>query len=137
MAPAKQRFFLRLPDVDLAISRVALRVSQGGHHIPEEVIIRRFHRGWDNFHRYYKDLVDSWKIVIAGNQDHHLSLKPAINAGAQAIQVGKGAGIDQAAGFGVFRNARISPGAGLRSRLTFSDNPIGEPPSIRFCHSGL
>ena len=34
-------FFLSLPSVDLAIARVAERVRQGGHNIPEDVIRRR------------------------------------------------------------------------------------------------
>lgn len=53
-------FFLSLPDAETAIARVALRVRQGGHSIPEGVIRRRFAAGIDNFHRYYKMAVDSW-----------------------------------------------------------------------------
>ncbi|MDO9140466.1 MAG: zeta toxin family protein, partial [Methylobacter sp.] len=33
-------YFLSLPNVEVAIERVAFRVQQGGHHIPE-VVIRR------------------------------------------------------------------------------------------------
>jgi len=53
-------YFLKLPDVEIAIKRVQLRVAEGGHHVPEDVIIRRYHRGWGNFQRYYKPLVDAW-----------------------------------------------------------------------------
>ena len=52
--------FLRLPDADVAIARVAERVRQGGHHIPEEVIRRRFAAGLLNFERAYKGAVDAW-----------------------------------------------------------------------------
>jgi len=38
-------FFLGLPSVELAIARVAERVRQGGHNIPEPVIRRRFIAG--------------------------------------------------------------------------------------------
>ncbi|GAB4058111.1 zeta toxin family protein [Uliginosibacterium sediminicola] len=55
-------FFLSLPDVEMAISRVATRVSQGGHNIPEEVIRRRFNAGLRNFHDTYKNLVDDWML---------------------------------------------------------------------------
>ena len=33
--------FLWLPSPELAIQRVADRVRQGGHHVPEEVVCRR------------------------------------------------------------------------------------------------
>ncbi len=55
-------FFLKLPTPEVAITRVALRVSQGGHKIPEDVIRRRFHAGWRNFERIYKPLVDEWAL---------------------------------------------------------------------------
>lgn len=41
--------FLSLPDAETAIARVALRVSKGGHNIPEDVIRRRFDAGLRNF----------------------------------------------------------------------------------------
>lgn len=55
-------FFLQLPSEDLAVARVADRVAQGGHHIPEPVIRRRFHSGIANFHALYKPLVDAWRL---------------------------------------------------------------------------
>ena len=55
-------FFLRLPTPEAAIARVAQRVSEGGHDVPEPVIRRRFHAGWRNFERIYRDLVDAWAV---------------------------------------------------------------------------
>jgi len=55
-------FFLRLPDVETAIARVAERVRQGGHDIPVPVIRRRFETGWRNFEDVYKPLVDEWVL---------------------------------------------------------------------------
>ena len=55
-------YYLRLPDPDVAVSRVRQRVSVGGHDIPEEVIRRRFHASWRNFENIYRELVDEWKI---------------------------------------------------------------------------
>lgn len=52
--------FLQLPDAETAIIRVAERVRQGGHHIEEETIRRRFKSGLKNFHDTYKLLVDMW-----------------------------------------------------------------------------
>ena len=51
---------LSLPDDDVAVARVALRVAQGGHNIPEEVIRRRFKAGLNNFYKHYSGLVNSW-----------------------------------------------------------------------------
>ena len=53
-------FFLSLPDADAAVARVAERVRQGGHHIPENVIRRRFAAGLRNLERAYKLAVDAW-----------------------------------------------------------------------------
>jgi predicted ABC-type ATPase len=53
-------FFLSLPDADVAVARVAERVRQGGHHIPEDVIRRRFSAGLRNFDTAYKPAVDAW-----------------------------------------------------------------------------
>ena len=46
-------FFLWLPDADMAVARVANRVRQGGHDIPEATIRRRFEAGLRNFFRMY------------------------------------------------------------------------------------
>ena len=55
-------FFLWLPTPDMAIARVRQRVSEGGHDVPDTVVRRRFHAGWRNFERVYRDLVDEWAI---------------------------------------------------------------------------
>lgn len=55
-------FFLKLPDVDMAISRVAERVRQGGHDIPPDVIRRRFAAGWRNFEQHYREAVNDWAV---------------------------------------------------------------------------
>lgn len=55
-------FFLSLPDAETAIARVAERVKQGGHNIPEAVIRRRFAAGLRNFHGTYKSAVDAWAL---------------------------------------------------------------------------
>ena len=55
-------FFLRLPTADLAVRRVAKRVAEGGHDIPEPVIRRRYDVGWRNFEKFYRHLVDVWAL---------------------------------------------------------------------------
>lgn len=55
-------FFLTLPNAETAIERVAERVRQGGHDIPEPVIRRRFAAGRRNFEKHYRDAVDDWSL---------------------------------------------------------------------------
>jgi len=55
-------FFLGLSTSEVAIARVAERVRQGGHNIPEAVIRRRFVVGKVNFDRYYRAVVDAWAL---------------------------------------------------------------------------
>lgn len=55
-------FFLTLPNAEIAIARVATRVRQGGHDIPESVIRRRFVSGWHNFHQHYLHAVNDWAL---------------------------------------------------------------------------
>jgi predicted ABC-type ATPase len=54
--------YLRLASHQLALSRVAARVSQGGHDVPRVDVIRRFRRGWINFCDVYQPLADRWAI---------------------------------------------------------------------------
>lgn len=53
-------FFLALPNPETAIARVAERVRQGGHSIPEAVIRRRFAAGLQHFDQHYKPRVSTW-----------------------------------------------------------------------------
>jgi predicted ABC-type ATPase len=55
-------FFLSLPNVETAIDRVAERVRQGGHNIPEDILRRRFVSGRHNFDAIYKPLIHSWAL---------------------------------------------------------------------------
>lgn len=55
-------YFLWLPNVAMAIARVASRVAEGGHAIPESVIRRRFGLGLRNLFTLYRPLLDSWMI---------------------------------------------------------------------------
>ena len=52
--------FFWLSSPEMAIERVAKRVSEGGHNIPTETIIRRYWLGLQNFFKIFTPLVDSW-----------------------------------------------------------------------------
>jgi predicted ABC-type ATPase len=62
-------FFLKLTSAEAAIERVAARVRQGGHFIPDEVIKRRFELGWRNFENHYKNVVDDWTVYDSHNDE--------------------------------------------------------------------
>ena len=55
--------FLWLESPLQAIKRVAQRVKQGGHHIPEDVIFRRYYAGLSNLLTHYLPLADMATIV--------------------------------------------------------------------------
>lgn len=57
-----QLYFLWIPNVELALRRIADRVQRGGHDIPEKVVRRRFHKGLRNLFRLYRPILDSWTI---------------------------------------------------------------------------
>jgi predicted ABC-type ATPase len=59
-------YFLKVPDAETAIARVAARVRQGGHDIPPSIIRRRFDTGWSNFWKLYKRAVDDWTLYENG-----------------------------------------------------------------------
>ena len=54
--------FLYLNSANLAVQRVKERVRLGGHHVPEEIIRRRYKAGLGNFFELYAPLADAWKF---------------------------------------------------------------------------
>jgi len=62
----------------MAIARVAVRVSQGGHAVPEAVIRRRFDSGLRNFHTMYKPMVHAW-MYYDNSQELPLLIESADN----------------------------------------------------------
>lgn len=54
--------YLWLENYELAIKRVKLRVRNGGHSVPEDVICRRYTRGLKNFFELYLPLADNWHL---------------------------------------------------------------------------
>ncbi len=54
-------FFLSLSNPEEAIARIAERVIQGGHYVPDDVVRRRFEAGLVNFKTIYRFEVDYWR----------------------------------------------------------------------------
>ena len=73
--------YVMIDSASQAVQRVRLRVLQGGHHVPEEDIRRRFQRIREGFIQHYLPLADEWGVwdnsspparQIAGNKTHNL-----------------------------------------------------------------
>lgn len=54
--------FLALSHPNLAIARVAERVRNGGHHVPDEVVRRRYLGGLRNLFGLYSGIAESWQV---------------------------------------------------------------------------
>ena len=67
-------FFVYLNSAALAKERVAIRVSKGGHSIPDEVIKRRYFKGLRNFSRYAMEAND-WYIYDNSGSGYELVAK--------------------------------------------------------------
>ncbi|MCR4932458.1 MAG: zeta toxin family protein [Bacteroidales bacterium] len=72
-------FWLNSPE--LAIQRVAERVSKGGHNIPEDIIRRRYVSGIQNLFNLYAAEVDSWSIY-----DNSTTLRRNVAVGGKTIK---------------------------------------------------
>jgi predicted ABC-type ATPase len=54
--------FLKIASPALAMDRVASRVRQGGHDIPDKDLLRRYTRSWEYFEQIYRSLADKWLV---------------------------------------------------------------------------
>ena len=54
--------FFWLPSPEMAVARVAKRVSEGGHNIPTPTIHRRYWLGLQNLFNIFTPIVDSWSL---------------------------------------------------------------------------
>jgi predicted ABC-type ATPase len=55
-------YYFSLANAQLAVRRVKLRVSLGGHDVPADVVRRRFGRSLNNFFALYIPLADEWTL---------------------------------------------------------------------------
>lgn len=60
--------FLWLPSAELAVARVASRVTRGGHSVPPETIGRRYASGLVNFFQLYRHLATTWRLFDSSGQ---------------------------------------------------------------------
>ncbi len=78
-------YYFSLATARLAVQRVKLRVALGGHHVPADVVRRRFGRSLQNFMTLYAPLAATWALfdnssvgqakLVATHASGKLSLK--------------------------------------------------------------
>ncbi len=71
--------FFFLDSDELAISRVATRVHEGGHNIPEDVIRRRYKSGLTNFFTMFLPKIDNWLFVNNSGDTYEIIAEGALN----------------------------------------------------------
>ncbi len=71
--------FFWLDSGELAISRVATRVKEGGHNIPEDVIRRRYKSGLKNFFNLFLPRVDNWLFVNNPGDSYEIIAEGSMN----------------------------------------------------------
>lgn len=54
--------FFWLPSPEMALMRVAQRVRNGGHNIPEPTVRQRYYRGLQNLFEIFMPIVDDWTL---------------------------------------------------------------------------
>ncbi|MCI1681729.1 MAG: zeta toxin family protein [Bacteroides sp.] len=68
-----------LNSLELAVSRVAQRVANGGHDIPRNVIYRRYQAGLDNLFSIYMSCVDYWMLADNSNSPRIIVAEGGVN----------------------------------------------------------
>ena len=71
--------FFWLQNIELAVERVKIRVSEGGHNIEPEIIARRYIRGVKNLFNIYLPIVDGALIFDNSEGRHELLADKQIN----------------------------------------------------------
>ena len=64
--------FLALDSFELAQKRVEVRVQEGGHSIPKDVIKRRYTKGLSNLFNLYIPIVDKWILLNNSEESFHV-----------------------------------------------------------------
>lgn len=77
--------FFWLNSVELAIERVKTRVEEGGHHIPTDIVVRRYHRGLLNFFNLYRNHLDNW-IFIDNSREPYSEISSYENGKLSILQ---------------------------------------------------
>ena len=78
--------YLWLPDVRIAIERVADRVRRGGHGVPLGVIRARYTRGLRNFFSVYRPMASTWQLYDSSGRTPRLIAKGDLRQTLRVLQ---------------------------------------------------
>jgi predicted ABC-type ATPase len=67
--------FVWILNLDITRSRVRQRVTKGGHNIPDDVQLRRFHLGIRNLAELYRPLLNYWRLYDNTGGEPHLVME--------------------------------------------------------------
>lgn len=82
--------FLWPPSPEMAIARVASRVRRGGHHVPDDVVRRRYEAGLRNFFEMYRPIIDAWRMFDNSDRDgYELIAQETSDTGLQVENAAK------------------------------------------------
>ncbi|MFA6043809.1 MAG: AAA family ATPase [Phycisphaerales bacterium] len=70
----------------ICLARIKQRVRKGGHHVPDDVVRRRYQRSLSNFFTLYRPLAHQWQIYDNSSQPAELV---AWGASTQAVAIHK------------------------------------------------
>jgi predicted ABC-type ATPase len=82
---------------ELAIFRVADRVRQGGHPVPDETVRRRYSRGLVNFFQIYRPLANTWTLCDNSGKDLLVVAQGLISGETRVFDEGRVQRIEQSA----------------------------------------
>jgi predicted ABC-type ATPase len=74
--------YIWLSSPEQAKERVAMRVAQGGHHIPDDVVERRYYKGIKNLFKLFMPVCDYWIIG-----DNSLGKLSTIASGTGIVEI--------------------------------------------------
>ena len=72
--------YIFLPNANMCVDRVKIRVTKNGHHVPEEDIRRRYYRSIENFRSNFRASLNVWYLYYNGGTSHELVALSADNA---------------------------------------------------------
>lgn len=72
--------FANVDRVEICLERIAMRVSNGGHHVDEATVRRRFNRSREMFHQVYSNISDEWFIFDNSRSQSILVAKKTNNS---------------------------------------------------------
>ncbi len=75
--------FASVNRVEICLERIAMRVRNGGHHVDEATVRRRYNRSREMFHNVYSKIADEWfvfdnssnqSILVANKTDNSIEI---------------------------------------------------------------